>query len=426
MAADALALSRDIFAEITTGFSGNFTLRFWDGSQWQSSSGRSSFSIVLKHPGAVRSMFWPFNKVGLGEAYIFDDFDVEGDIFEFTGWLRHLVNRQEQTRTWDKVRLLRALLKLPKQENPRDRSKAGRPTEGDHRIEKEREAISYAYDLPAEFFELFLDPRMQYSCAYFASPDENLDIAQERKLDYICRKLRLKPGERFVDFGCGWGGLIVHAAKNYGVEAVGVTLSGEQAKRAERRINENGLDGRVRVALCDYREFSDSTQFDKAASIGMAEHIGNKNLPLYFAKVYECLRPGGAYLHHSITLRPNTPYPRWTPFARKYVFPNGELQTILHVLTSAADAGFEIRDVESLREHYVLTLENWVRRLEVNRAKALEMTDEVNFRIFRIYMAGATMGFRSGVYNLNQCLLVNAHSDGAADVPLTRTEWYRD
>jgi cyclopropane-fatty-acyl-phospholipid synthase len=424
MAADALATSRDLFAEISRGYAGNFTLRFWDGSTWQPGTGPSPFTIALRHPGAVRTMFWPLNQVALGEAYIFDDFDLEGDIFAFTGWLRHLVTRQGQTGAWDKLRLMRALLKLPNQQNPRDRSKAGRPTEGDHRIEKEREAISYAYDPPPEFFELFLDPRMQYSCAYFASPDENLDAAQERKLDYICRKLRLKAGERLVDFGCGWGGLICHAAKHYGVEAVGVTLSGGQAKRAERRVRENGLEGKVRVVLCDYREFADPAPFDKAASIGMAEHIGNKNLPLYFEKVHSCLRPGGAYLHHSITLRPNTPYPRWTPFARKYVFPNGELQTILHVLDSAAGTGFEIRDVESLREHYVLTLESWVRRLEANRERALQLIDEVGYRIFRIYMAGATMGFRTGVYNLNQCLLVKPHEDGSAGVPLTRKEWY--
>ena len=426
MATDPAETSRAILTEITQGFDAGFTLQLWDGSSWQMGTGPASFKFALKHPGAVRTMFWPFNNVALGEAYIFDDFDIEGDMFAFTGWLRHLVARQNATKSWDKLRLLRGLLRLPKQQNPRDRSKAGQPTAGDHRVEKEREAISFAYDLPAEFFELFLDKQMQYSCGYFASADEDLDVAQERKLDYICRKLRLKPGERFVDFGCGWGGLIVHAAKHYGVEAVGVTLSAGQAKRAERRISDNDLGNRARVVLCDYREFADTVPFDKAASIGMAEHIGNANLPLYLSKVYSCLRPGGAYLHHSITLRPNTPFPRWTPFARKYVFPNGELQTITYVLTSAADAGFEIRDVESLREHYVLTLENWVRRLEANHARVLELTDEVNYRIFRIYMAGATMGFRSGVYNLNQCLLVKPDENGSAQLPLTRADWYRE
>src|SRR4051812_1140653 len=424
MAADPASTTRDIFAALSAGYPGSFAVRLWDGSTWQGGSGLAAFTFVLKHPGAVRAMFWPFSKVGFGESYIFDDFDVEGDVFALTGWLRHLVARQDRTRLWDKVRLLRGLLKLPNQKNPRDRSKAGRPTEGDHRIAREREAIWYTYDLPGEFYRLFLDRNMQYTCGYFARADEDLDAAQERKLDYICRKLRLKPGERFIDFGCGWGNLIAFAAKQYGVEAVGVTLSGEQAKWAERNIAEAGVDGRAKVVLCDYREFSDPVPFDKASSVGMGEHIGNANLRVFFAKIAGCLRPGGAYLHHSITLRPNTPYPRWTPFARKYVFPNGELQTILHVLTSAAGAGFEIRDVESLREHYVLTLENWVRRLEANRVKVLELADEVSYRIFRIYMAGATMGFRSGVYNLNQCLLVKPYPDGSSGLPLTRAAWY--
>ncbi len=421
MSADPAATTRNILAVLNQGYDGPFAARLWDGSTIGASG--APFTVVLKHPGALRAMFWPFTKVGVGESYIFDDFDLEGDIFAFTGWLRHLVRRQEHTRAWDKLRLLRGLLKLPNQKNPRDRAKAGRPTEGDHSIAREREAISYTYDLPGEFYRLFLDRNMQYTCGYFSSAEESLDTAQERKLDYICRKLGLKAGERYVDFGCGWGNLIAFAAKNYGVRAVGVTLSAEQAKWAERNIAEAGVSDRARVVLCDYREFADAEPFDKASSVGMSEHIGNANLPTFMAKIHGCLRPGGAYLHHCITLRPNTPYPRWTPFARKYVFPNGELQTILHVLTCAAGAGFEVRDVENLREHYVYTLENWVRRLESNRAEVLKLTDEVSYRIYRIYMAGATMGFRSGVYALNQSLLVKPN-EGRAEQPLTRASWY--
>jgi cyclopropane-fatty-acyl-phospholipid synthase len=177
------------------------------------------------------------------------------------------------------------------------------------------------------------------------------------------------------------------------------------------------------VIYSDYRDLSAPGEFDKAASIGMAEHVGVKGLPAFFAKLYECLRPGGAYLHHSVTLRPFTPYPRWTAFARKYVFPNGELQTILRVQESAALAGFEVRDVENLREHYVLTLENWVRNLESNREAALKLVGEVTYRIYRIYMAGATMGFRYGTYALNQ-VLVSKPDNGSAQMPLTRAEWY--
>jgi len=412
-----------ILAALTRGYPANFAVRLWNGDRWQPGQGPTPFTLELKHPGAVRAMFWPFDRVGLGEAYIFDDFDIDGDIFAFTEWLRHIVRLAETRSFVAKLRLLLALRRLPNQRNPRDLSKAGRPTEGDHSKERDREAISYSYDLPGEFYRLFLDKNLQYTCGYFACADEDQDPAQERKLDYICKKLRLGPGQKFVDFGCGWGGLVIHAARHYGVQATGVTLAGEQARWAQRAVEQAGLTDRVQIVLSDYRDFSAPGQFDKAASVGMGEHIGVKNLPVFFAKVFECLRPGGVYLHHSITLRPNTPYPRWTAFARKYVFPNGELQTILRVQESAALAGFEIRDVENLREHYVYTLQNWVRKLERNRAEVLKLVGEVTYRIFRIYMAGATLGFKYGTYALNQ-VLVSKPADGSAQLPLTRADWY--
>ncbi len=414
----------NVLKALSEGFEGNYLVRLWTGETWQLRDGDAPFTVILKHPGAVRAMFWPFDPVGLGEAYIFDDFDIEGDIFAFTEWLRHIVRLADGRSLWSKLRLLKALRKLPDQKNPRDISKAGRPTEGDHSKHKDREAISYTYDLPGEFYRLFLDKHMQYTCGYFASAAEHQDIAQERKLDYICRKLRLKSGEKFVDFGCGWGGLVMHAAKHYGVHATGVTLAGEQAKWCENAIDEAGLRDRIKIVYSDYRDFKAAGEFDKASSVGMGEHIGVKNLPVFFSKVFECLRPGGAYLHHSITLRPNTPYPKWTAFARKYVFPNGELQTILRVQESAAQAGFEIRDVENLREHYVYTLENWVRKLDSNREAVLKLVGDVSYRIFRIYMAGATLGFKYGMYGLNQ-VLVSKPLEGSACMPLMRAEWYQ-
>ena len=426
LAADpSVHATKQVFLALTENFDGNFAVRFWDGAIWEPSSGPAAFTLVLKHPGAARAMFLNLRSraIGFGEAYIFDDFDIEGDIFGFTRWLRHLANRDETQTLWDRRRIAKWLWKLPKQAKPRDLSLAGKDTKGDHRIVRDREAIAYTYDVPGEFYELFLDPALQYTCGYFGHPDEGLDAAQERKMDHVCRKLRLRPGERFVDFGCGWGGLLIHAARKYGVEAVGFTLSRVQTEWAERAIDEAGLKDRVRVEMCDYREFQPKLPFDKAASVGVGEHIGHKNLPLWFAKVHECLRPGGLYLHHTINLAPGRKLPSWTAFSHKYVFPNGEMQSILFVLTTGAEKGFEIRDVENLREHYVLTLEHWVRRLEANREKVIALVGEVRYRIFRLYMAGATLGFKFGVYNLTQTLFAKLNN-GLAEVPMTRADLY--
>lgn len=412
-----------ILTAFTQNYPANFTVRFWTGDTWQPNSGESGFMLVLKHAGSLRAMYWPFDNLSVSESYIFDDYDIEGDIFGYVAFLRHLLKLMENRNLAGKLKLLWLLMKLPKQKNMRDVSKAGRPTEGDHSKDKDREAISYTYDLPGEFYRLFLDKNFQYTCGYFAHPDEDQDIAQERKLDYICRKLRMKPGDRYVDFGCGWGYLILHAAKHYGVKATGVTLSGGQAQWAQRLVAESGLADRIRIVISDYRDFKDPEGFDVASSVGMGEHIGVVNLPILFRKVFENLKPGGRYLHHSITLKPLTPYPRWTAFARKYVFPNGELQTILRVQESAAIAGFELRDMENMRENYVLTLEAWVRKLERNKDEVLKLVGDVTYRIFRIYMAGATLGFKYGTYGLNQVLCVKP-DDGLSGFPLSRADWY--
>ncbi len=236
---------------------------------------------------------------------------------------------------------------------------------------------------------------MQYTCGYFADANESIDQAQERKLDYVCRKLCLKPGERLIDFGCGWGGLITFAAKNYGVKAVGVSISKEQIRWTNREIEKMGVGDRCRIEYLDYRKVPEAEPFDKAVSVGFMEHLGEKMMPTFFSKVWRLLRHQGLYLHHAITYRPNTPFPPWRAFALKYVFPDGELVPITKTLHHLAGAGFEIRDVESLREHYVYTLRRWLERLEENHAEAARLTDEVNYRIFRIYFAGAIQGFLS-------------------------------
>ena len=420
----AAAAAVRLLGELCKGYGGNFAVRLWTGEPWQPAAGPAPFTLALKHPGALRAMLWPFDNVGVGESYVFDDYDIEGDAIAFTGFLRHLLKLRTSRSLGAKLRLLWALSRLPKQRNPRDPSKFGRPVKGDHSRANDREAISFAYDLPSEFYALWLDKYMQYTCGYFASPDEGLEAAQERKVDLICRKLRLKPGDRLVDFGCGWGGLAVHAAKHYGAKVTGVTLAGEQARWCEQAVEKAGVRDRVKIVYSDYRDFQAPGEFDAASSVGMAEHIGHKNLPVFLGKIYECLRPGGAYLHHSINLRPHTPYPVWTAFARKYVFPNGELTSVLAVLEAATRAGFEPRDLENFREGYVHTLEAWVRNLEAKREEVVKLVGEAGYRVFRIYMAGATLGFRSGVYSLNQVLLAKPSPDGEAGLPPNRLDWY--
>jgi cyclopropane-fatty-acyl-phospholipid synthase len=421
----AKARSLDILRQLSAGYDRDFAVRFWDGTTDPPMAGKPiRFTLVLQHPGAVRAMFWPFSNLSFGEAYIFDDFDFEGDTFAFVAWLRHLAQLTEALTWRQQLQLLATMLRLPKQQAARNAALAGKPRVAGQGIEADRRGISSHYDRPSDFYRLFLGPTMQYTCSYFHSAAEDLDDAQRRKMDTICRKLRLQAGQRLLDIGCGWGGLLRHAATNFGVTGVGVTLAGEQAKWAERANAEAGLADKIQILFCDYRQMKFAAEFDAVSSVGMTEEVGLANLPRYFDGVARALKPGGSYLHHAINLRWNTPFPRWTGFARKYVFPNGQLQTLAAVHAASNAVGLEVRDVENLREHYSLTLQAWVRRLEANRAEAERLTDPVTYRIYRLYMAGATMGFDLGIYQLNQTLFVKPHTGGAAGLPLTRAAWY--
>ena len=264
---------------------------------------------------------------------------------------------------------------------------------------------------------------MVYSCAYFATPEEDLDSAQERKLDYICRKLRLCRGERLLDIGCGWGGLIMHAAAHYGVEAVGITLSAPQAELARQRLRESGLSDRCRVEVSDYRDIEHGQLYDKIVSVGMFEHVGEAFLPEYFNRAYELLRPGGVFLNHGIAYSA-TYHRRGPSFSERYVFPDGEMVPINTTIRAAELSGFEVRDIESLREHYELTLHHWVRRLEAQAEQARAISDDTTYRIWRLYMAGSAHGFRTGRLNVYQTLLVKPRQ-GDSGLPLTREDWYR-
>jgi len=399
----------------------DFAFRLWNGQIWGDRK-QPQFTLVLKHPGSLRRMLVGANQLTLGEAYIYDDFDVEGNLaaaFEFADYL--IAHELELT---EKLRLAGLLLRLPHHDHH----------SGPHLVEphlhvrvnskrRDRDAVTYHYNLSNDFYRLWLDRRMVYSCAYFQTGEEDIDTAQGNKLEYLCRKLRLRQGERLLDVGCGWGGLILHAAQHFGVHALGVTLSAPQAELAQARINEAGLSDRCQVRVCDYRDLDPSLAFDKIVSVGMFEHVGEPRLPEYFEHAWKLLRAGGVFLNHGIAS--SAVFKRkGQSFIDKYVFPDGGLVPLGTTIRIAEACGFEVRDVESLREHYARTLRHWVRRLESRYEDAKRLTNETVYRIWRIYMAGSAWAFASGRVNIYQVLFSKPQA-GETFLPLTRADWYK-
>jgi cyclopropane-fatty-acyl-phospholipid synthase len=400
----------------------DFTFRLWDGSAWDAEPGETSrFTMVLRNPGVLRALFWSPSELALGEAYLYNDLDIEGDIgsaFLLADRLVHL-----RLSLAERLRFARLLLALP----PSGRHGGARPTErlrGPlHSIGRDRQAVTYHYDMSNAFYSLWLDERMVYSCAYFKDPGDTLDTAQERKLEYLCRKLRLQRGERVLDIGCGWGGLVIHASKNYGVHAHGITLSRLQADLANERIRNAGLSDRCRVDVLDYREIHAPEGYDKVVSVGMFEHVGEARLLEYFKGAFRLLRPGGVFLNHGIACNSGVPPFPGPSFSDHYIFPDGELLPLGTTLRAAEAAGFEVRDVESLREHYVLTLRHWAQRLEARREEACRVTDEKTYRLWRLYLSGAAHKFKVGQNNVYQVLLSKTFNNESG-LPLTRADWY--
>ncbi len=292
-------------------------------------------------------------------------------------------------------------------------------------LEKSKKQIAFHYDVSNDFYQLWLDRNMVYSCAYFKTGRECLDDAQSNKLDLICRKLRLKQGERLLDIGCGWGGLLIHAAKNYGVMAHGITLSREQFHFAAESIEQEGLSSSCQVFLKDYRELDDEHTYDKLVSVGMFEHVGISNLKSYFAIAGRVLKEKGLFLNHGITIKE-----KWrsrnptSEFLEKYIFPGGELDQLNHVIALTEDSGFEILDVESLRPHYTITLRRWVKRLQSRKEEALQIVDEETYRKWLIFMAASAVAFEEGSVSVSQILCSKNTTGGASEVPLTRADIY--
>lgn len=403
----------------------DFAVKLWNGLIWPTLPGRQPlFTVVLNRLGALRRMLFSKSDLYLCEAFIYGDLTVKGQlsgIFAIRDYLDEL--RLGPRRL---ARLAWFWLWLPR-ENRHSAKTTERPpvrlTGQRHSQERDRRAVEFHYDVSNEFYALWLDKRMVYSCAYFPTGAEDLDTAQERKLDYICRKLRLRPGERLLDIGCGWGGLVIYAAERYGVDATGITLSERQRALAQERILAAGLENRCRVELRDYRDLYPDP-FDKLVSVGMFEHVGEEKLPLYFASAWNSLKPGGLFLNHGIGGGASVRRKLKSEFINHYVFPDGQLCDIGAVLKQAELAGFEVTDVESLRPHYAKTLRHWLSRLEAEREKALKYVDEPTYRVWQLYMTGAAYYFEIGKLNVYQALLVKPAAEGRASVPWSRADLY--
>jgi cyclopropane-fatty-acyl-phospholipid synthase len=296
-----------------------------------------------------------------------------------------------------------------------------------HTRPADRRSIQHHYDVGNDFYSLWLDHNRVYSCGYFAKDSDSLDVAQERKLDHICRKLNLKAGEKFLDIGCGWGGLVIWAAKNYGVHATGITLSDEQLAFSRNRIKQLGLQDKIEVRLMDYRDLPSDSQYDKIASVGMFEHVGRLNLPQYFSKIYSLLKPGGVVMNHGITTNSLDDHALGSDIGRfvdEYVFPGGELVHLSSVIQEMASQGIEVWDAESLRPHYAKTLWEWVKRLEGASEQARKLVGEKRFRIWKIYMAGSAHAFDRGWISIFQILGIKPFQTGVTPYPMTREHVY--
>jgi cyclopropane-fatty-acyl-phospholipid synthase len=369
--------------------------------------------MVIESPQALHSLVSRPNEITLGEAFIYGGLDVEGDIFSVFSIAEHIFSRPRRLRQRIFENAVGLHFGLDQWLKHGSR----------HSMPRDRASISYHYDQPVAFYEPWLGQSLAYSCAYFQKADDSLDVAQQQKLDLICRKLRLQPGERFLDIGCGWGSLVLHAANKYRVHAQGITLSHEQAQVARRRIEENSLVQRCAVELRDYRESQGANHaFDKIASVGMFEHVGLKNLRQYFGTVHSLLRPGGIFLNHGITRSGTSPI-RNASFIDRYVFPDGKLVTLAQVIEAAESQGFEVRDIENLREHYVLTLRRWVEGLRQNSEMLLQHVSKVTYRIWLLYLAGSAAAFRRGDIAVHQ-VLFSRPDRGDSRLPLTREDCY--
>jgi cyclopropane-fatty-acyl-phospholipid synthase len=391
-------------------------VELWDGSVIDGPPGRPE--VVFRTPDALRRILYAPGELGFARAYVTGEIAIPGDLH---GALRVIAVASPELalgwRAWgDAARAAAALGVLGRPLPPPDEEARLRGRL--HSMGRDREAIAHHYDLPGEFYELFLGPSMTYSCARFTDPDRSLEEAQEAKHELVCRKLGLGPGMRLLDVGCGWGGMLLHAATRHGVEAVGVTISRQQYDHAAARVAAAGLGGRVEVRLQDYRALA-GERFDAISSIGMAEHVGRRRLPAYLGTLADLLPPHGRLLNHAISTPDGVSYGRRT-FISRYVFPDGELPDVAEVVTGMQAHGLDVRDVEGLREHYALTLRRWSANLDSAWDEACRLVGVRRARVWRLYLAGAAVSFEIAEIGIHQVLGVKLTEQGTSGMPLTR------
>lgn len=410
--------ARIICSILFDGYRGAVAVKLWDDSYVLGEKG-APCTVTFHDPGVLRNLVLGRDLVRAAESYLVGRADIDGNVETLFELVDFLQQREKRLALGERWALFRHAFSLPGS-GPDAATDAVRASKAAAR--NSRESIAHHYDVGNEFYRLFLDPQLVYSCAYFRDERQSLTQAQTDKLDLLCRKLRLREGDYLLDIGCGWGALVIHAARHYRARAHGITLSEQQHALANERLRELGLEDRVRVELRDYRDLEGKDRYDKVVSVGMFEHIGPAAYPEYFGVIKRVLRPGGLLCNHGIvndTGWKDTPVTR---FLKKYVFPDGSLARISEVITAMENAGFEILDAESLRRHYAMTLRHWVRNLEANHRRAVELVGEATYRVWRLYMSGSAHYFEQGGTNIFQVLA--GHARSTLEIPLTREDIY--
>ncbi len=430
--ADAASRLRGILEQLL-GAPFPVRVRTWDGSE---AGPPEAPVLVVRNRRALRRLLFKPGELGLARAWVAGDLTIEGDLYTALDRLAGSIwERDEDTRTLAQslrdpefrsaVRRLFAMAGPPLPPAPPP-EEVRRPRRGLHTKGSDKRAISHHYDVGNEFYEIVLGPSMVYSCAYWPAPppEGTLEQAQHDKLDLVARKLALRPGQRLLDVGCGWGSMAIHAAREHGVSVVGITLSQEQAAYARKRIAEEGLTDRVEIRVQDYRDVADGP-YDAISSIGMAEHVGSERYLEYTTVLHRLLKPGGRLLNHQIARRPHRDEEsyRVDDFIDAYVFPDGELAPLGTTVTLLERAGFEVRDVESIREHYALTLRRWVANLEADWARAVALTGPGRARVWQLYMAASALAFERNRIGVNQVVAVRTPESGASGMPLRARVW---